>query len=84
MTHHHRRSSMKCTWPLHMHSPSSPAHRRTRWSSPNRVWRFGDGMPLRARDGRLIGARGISCGAVSQDVEVAQAGLAAFEAAIPD
>jgi len=41
-------------------------------------------MPLRARDGRLIGARGISCGAVSQDVEVAQAGLAAFEAAIPD
>ncbi len=43
---------------------------------------FGGGIPLKGRDGSVIGALGalgVSGGAVSQDVEVAQAALAAFE-----
>jgi uncharacterized protein GlcG (DUF336 family) len=39
---------------------------------------FGGGIPLKGPDGAVIGALGVSGGAVSQDVEVAQAGLAAF------
>ena len=39
---------------------------------------FGGGVPLRSADGAVVGALGISGGAVSQDMEVAQAGLAAF------
>ncbi|CAN7516854.1 MULTISPECIES: GlcG/HbpS family heme-binding protein [unclassified Variovorax] len=62
--------------------PGAPAHALELTNSG--LAPFGGGMPLRARDGRLIGALGISGGAVSQDVEVAQAGLAAFEAAIRD
>jgi uncharacterized protein GlcG (DUF336 family) len=41
---------------------------------------FGGGIPLRRADGTVIGALGISGGAVSQDVEVAQAAHAAFSA----
>ncbi len=41
---------------------------------------FGGGLPLRTSDGAFIGALGVSGGAVSQDVEVAQAALAAFQA----
>lgn len=41
---------------------------------------FGGGIPLKGRDGQVIGALGVSGGTVAQDVEVAQAGLAAFEA----
>lgn len=40
---------------------------------------FGGGIPLRSADGIVIGAFGISGGTVMQDVEVAQAALAAFE-----
>jgi uncharacterized protein GlcG (DUF336 family) len=40
---------------------------------------FGGGIPLKCSDGAVIGALGVSGGAVAQDVEVAQAALAAFE-----
>ena len=40
---------------------------------------FGGGMPLKGRDGGVIGAVGVSGGTVAQDQEVAQAALAAFE-----
>jgi len=40
---------------------------------------FGGGIPLRSLDGTVIGALGVSGGAVSQDIEVAQAALGAFE-----
>ncbi|CAH1662686.1 MULTISPECIES: heme-binding protein [Hyphomicrobiales] len=40
---------------------------------------FGGGIPLRCPEGSVIGAVGVSGGAVSQDAEVAQAALAAFE-----
>lgn len=40
---------------------------------------FGGGIPLRAGDGHLIGALGVSGGSVDQDVEVANAALATFE-----
>ena len=43
---------------------------------------FGGGIPLRGPDGTVIGALGVSGGTVWQDVEVAQAALAAFEATI--
>ncbi len=41
---------------------------------------FGGGIPLARTNGTVIGALGISGGAVSQDVEVAQAAHAAFKA----
>jgi uncharacterized protein GlcG (DUF336 family) len=41
---------------------------------------FGGGIPLRGPDGQVIGALGVSGGTVAQDVEVARAGYAAFEA----
>jgi uncharacterized protein GlcG (DUF336 family) len=40
---------------------------------------FGGGIPLKLRDGSVVGALGVSGGAVSQDVEIAQAAHAAFE-----
>jgi Uncharacterized protein, possibly involved in utilization of glycolate and propanediol len=40
---------------------------------------FAGGIPLKSRDGAVIGAVGISGGSVAQDSEVAQAALAAFE-----
>lgn len=39
---------------------------------------FGGGIPLRDRDSVVIGAVGVSGGTVAQDMEVAQAALAAF------
>lgn len=39
---------------------------------------FGGGIPLKAVDGEVVGALGVSGGSVSQDLEVAEAGLAAF------
>jgi uncharacterized protein GlcG (DUF336 family) len=41
---------------------------------------FGGGIPLKMADGAVIGALGVSGGTVPQDVEVAQAAFAAFEA----
>jgi uncharacterized protein GlcG (DUF336 family) len=41
---------------------------------------FGGGIPLKGRDGAVIGALGVSGGTVPQDVEVARAAFAAFEA----
>ncbi len=42
---------------------------------------FGGGIPLKAADGQVIGALGVSGGAVEQDMAVARAALAAFERA---
>jgi uncharacterized protein GlcG (DUF336 family) len=39
---------------------------------------FPGGLPIFDRDGNLIGALGVSGGAPSQDLEIAQAGLAAL------
>jgi uncharacterized protein GlcG (DUF336 family) len=39
---------------------------------------FAGGIPLKTRDGEMLGAIGISGGEVSQDVQVAKAGFAAF------
>ena len=44
---------------------------------------FGGGIPLKAPDGTTIGALGVSGGSVQQDVEVAQAASAAFQALTP-
>ena len=41
---------------------------------------FGGGIPLKGSDGQVIGALGVSGGAITQDVEVAKAGFAAFQA----
>ncbi|MFC3711244.1 heme-binding protein [Sphingoaurantiacus capsulatus] len=41
---------------------------------------FAGGIPVHGPDGRVIGAIGISGGAVAQDFEVAQAAVAAVEA----
>ena len=39
---------------------------------------FAGGMPIKSRDGELIGAIGISGGQVFQDAQIAEAGVAAF------
>jgi uncharacterized protein GlcG (DUF336 family) len=41
---------------------------------------FAGGIPLKAPDGQLVGAIGISGGQVAQDFEIARAGAAAFGA----
>jgi uncharacterized protein GlcG (DUF336 family) len=41
---------------------------------------FAGGIPLKAADGKLIGAIGVSGGQVGQDYEIARAGVAALEA----
>jgi len=47
-------------------------------SNDLRVIIFGGGIPLQ-RGGKIVGAIGVSGGAVDQDVEVAEAGVEAFE-----
>jgi uncharacterized protein GlcG (DUF336 family) len=47
-------------------------------SNDLRVIIFGGGIPL-VRNGKVFGAVGVSGGTVPQDIEVAEAGLAAFE-----
>jgi len=42
---------------------------------------YGGGIPLKGPDGAVIGALGVSGGTIAQDVEVAQAALAAYERA---
>jgi len=39
---------------------------------------FAGGIPLRRRDGEMVGALGISGGSVAQDLAIAEAGAAAF------
>jgi uncharacterized protein GlcG (DUF336 family) len=41
---------------------------------------FGGGVPLKTADGRTFGAVGVSGGAVAQDVAIAEAAAAAFDA----
>jgi uncharacterized protein GlcG (DUF336 family) len=40
---------------------------------------FGGGIPLKAPNGAVVGALGVSGGTVAQDMDVAGAGLAAFQ-----
>jgi uncharacterized protein GlcG (DUF336 family) len=40
---------------------------------------FAGGIPIKARDGRTLGAIGVSGGAVPQDLEIALAAVAAFK-----
>ncbi len=47
-------------------------------TNDGRVVTFPGGLPL-TRDGEVVGAIGVSDGAVDQDEEVAEAGVAAFE-----
>jgi len=47
-------------------------------SNDLRVIIFGGGIPL-VRNGKVFGAVGVSGGTVPQDIEVAEAGMAAFE-----
>ena len=47
-------------------------------SNDLRVIIFGGGIPLQ-RGGKIVGAIGVSGGAVAQDVEVAEAGVEAFK-----
>jgi len=39
---------------------------------------FAGGLPIKATDGSVIGAVGVSGGAVAQDLEIAEAAVAAF------
>jgi uncharacterized protein GlcG (DUF336 family) len=41
---------------------------------------FGGGIPLKGNDGELVGAIGVSGGAVAQDLEIARVAAAAFAA----
>lgn len=40
---------------------------------------FAGGIPLKSPNGEMLGAIGVSGGSVSQDLEVARAGVAAFQ-----
>mgnify|MGYP002761418237 FL=1 len=44
-----------------------------------RIVIFGGGYPLTDEDGDVVGAFGVSGGAVEQDMEVAQAGVSRWE-----
>lgn len=43
---------------------------------------YGGGIALKLRDGTTAGALGVSGGSIAQDTQVAEAGLAAFEATL--
>ena len=45
---------------------------------------FGGGIPLRGADGAVVGAVGVSGGAVAQDMEIAQAAAAALTTSFVD
>lgn len=47
--------------------------------SNNGLISFGGGLPIKDKDGNVIGAIGVSGGTVDQDIKVAQAGLDALE-----
>jgi len=48
-------------------------------TNDGRIITFGGGLPLEDDDGTVVGGVGVSGGSVEEDVEVAQAGLEAFE-----
>jgi uncharacterized protein GlcG (DUF336 family) len=56
--------------------PGAPAHALEHTNGG--LVPFGGGIPLTGSDGRILGAIGVSGGAVPQDLEIAQAGAAAF------
>jgi uncharacterized protein GlcG (DUF336 family) len=56
--------------------PGAPAHNLE--ASNGRLYPFAGGLPLRAADGTLIGAVGVSGGAVPQDLDIAEAGVASL------
>jgi uncharacterized protein GlcG (DUF336 family) len=58
--------------------PDGPAHGLE--STNDGLITFAGGIPLKADEGRVLGAIGVSGGQVAQDLEVARAGLAAFVA----
>lgn len=56
--------------------PGAPAHGLE--LSNGGLAPFAGGIPLKSRDGETIGAIGVSGGAVPQDLDIAQAAVAAF------
>lgn len=48
-------------------------------TNDGRIVTFGGGFPLEDGDGHVVGGVGVSGGAVEEDVEVARAGVEAFE-----
>jgi len=56
--------------------PGAPAHALE--LSNGGLAPFAGGIPLRGAGGALVGAIGVSGGAVAQDLEIAKAGAAAF------
>jgi len=58
--------------------PGAPAPGLAR--SNGGLMTFGGGMSLKSGDGGVIGAVGVSGGAVSQDLDIVRAGAAAFRA----
>lgn len=56
--------------------PGAPAHNLE--ASNGGLMPFAGGLPLVARDGTLIGAVGVSGGAPSQDLDIAQVAVAAL------
>jgi uncharacterized protein GlcG (DUF336 family) len=57
--------------------PGAPAHALE--FSNGIMAPFPGGIPLKAASGETLGAIGVSGGAVTQDFEIAQAGVAAFQ-----
>jgi uncharacterized protein GlcG (DUF336 family) len=56
--------------------PGAPAHNLE--ASNGGLFPFAGGLPLFAADGTMIGAVGVSGGAVPQDLEIAEAAVAAL------
>jgi uncharacterized protein GlcG (DUF336 family) len=48
-------------------------------TNDGRIITFGGGFPLEDDDGNVVGAVGVSGGSAEEDMEVAQAGVEAFE-----
>lgn len=48
-------------------------------TNDGRIITFGGGFPLEDEDGNVVGAVGVSGGSAEEDMEVAQAGVEAFE-----
>ena len=62
-------------------STANPARRHQASNSPTAAWLRSAAASRSSRpDGQVIGALGVSGGAVAQDMDIAKAGFAAFEA----